>query len=93
MMTEEAHHGTVPSSSALDLLATVIADDGPAAHEPTVAALVAEARATGVRLTALDVLADPARPEVIRQRAFAAVHAALLAAPARSGERHSVRAA
>lgn len=65
--------------SRLDLLALILADDGPAAHEATVADFLNHVRAEGLQHVALDVLGDPSRPDVIRQRAFGAIHAALLA--------------
>ncbi len=78
-MHGRADDGMMASDSRLDLLATVLADDGPAAHEATVADFVAHVRAEGLQHVALDVLADPGRPDVVRQRAFGVVHAALLA--------------
>ncbi len=69
----------------LDVLATALADDGPATHEAAIAIVVARARRVGIALPALDVLADRTRPDVMRQRAFAAVHRALVVAPVGSG--------
>ena len=65
----------------LDELATALAEDGPAAHEAAVAVVVARARRSGIALPALDLLADLDRPDVLRQRAFAAVHRALVRPP------------
>lgn len=65
----------------LDDLAHAIAHDGLAAHEKALQQIVAAARAQGLHGPALDALADPARPEVLRERAFAHVHANLRSNP------------
>src|SRR5690606_8408078 len=65
--------------AALDAMAWRIAEEGIAAHEPSLAALVAAARTAGIAHTALDVLADTGAPEVARQRAFGLVASALTA--------------
>jgi hypothetical protein len=78
-MAQQSDDDAMARDSRLDLLALILADDGPAAHEATVADFIAHVRAGGLQHLALDVLADPSRPDVIRQRAFGAIHAALLA--------------
>lgn len=61
----------------LDDLAHAIAADGPAPHEAALQRVVSAARARGGHGPALDALADATRPDIVRQRAFAHVHAGL----------------
>lgn len=56
-----------------DRLAYGIAADGMIPYNDAITAMVLRARAAGHRSAALDVLADPAQPEVARQRAFGKV--------------------
>ncbi len=61
----------------LDLLATALSSDGPASLEAELAHLVDAARAIGISGPVVDLVADPTRADVIRQRAFAHLHAVL----------------
>ena len=63
--------------SELALLGEAITRDGVGAHEPALAKLASTARSLGVRPAAAGVLADPTAPEVVRERAFSVVAAAL----------------
>jgi hypothetical protein len=58
-------------------LAWAVAEDGPSAHDAELTRLAATARGAGVAFVAADVVADRAAPPVARQRALAAVVAAL----------------
>jgi hypothetical protein len=60
-------------------LAWGVAQDGAAAHEAEVTALVEMAVENGLVPAAAEVLADRTAPEVVRQRAFGLVTAALAA--------------
>lgn len=66
----------------LDRLAGAIADRGIEAVEPAITRVVTAARTAGLHSAALDALADRTRTDVLRLRAFAAVHAALAASTA-----------
>lgn len=63
----------------LDRLAAAVANDGVDAIGPALGRLITAARQAGIDSPSLAVLADPTRPEVLRQRAFAKVHAIVLA--------------
>ena len=66
----------------LTQLALDLATDGIARHELAVLDVVRAARAAGVSPTLVDILADPAQPEVARLRAFGRIAAADVARPA-----------
>jgi hypothetical protein len=74
------------STPLLDELAWDLASDGFVGHEVVVRQLVRSARAAGLSATLVEVLADPAEPEVARLRAFGHVAAALAARPAATGD-------
>lgn len=63
----------------LDQIAWAIDSDGIVRHESAVAGVVGWARAAGVSPVAADVLADPATPAPVRERAFGKVAQALAA--------------
>lgn len=84
---------TPRSHAHLIELGELLAQDGPGRHEDALLAVARAARAQGVALTAAAVLADRASPEVVRQRAFAVVVAALVGAAEREAERPLVYAA
>jgi hypothetical protein len=69
------------STLQLDQLAWDLASEGFEGHEVVVRQVVRSARAAGVSPTLVDILADPAEPEVARLRAFGHVVAALAARP------------
>jgi hypothetical protein len=57
-------------TETLDELAWAIDSDGIGCHEEAIARVVTRARALGVDPVLLDVLSDPAQPQVARERAF-----------------------
>ena len=68
------------STPQLESLAFDLASDGFAGHELAIRQVVKAARAAGatrVPRTLVDVLADPAEPEVARLRAFGTIALAL----------------
>ena len=68
------------SSPQLEALAFDLASDGLAGHELAIRQVVRAARAAGpsrVPRTLVDVLADPAEPEVARLRAFGTIALAI----------------
>jgi hypothetical protein len=68
------------STPQLEPLAYDLASDGFAGHELAIRQVVKAARSAGpsrVPRTLVDILADPAEPEVARLRAFGTVAAAL----------------
>ena len=68
------------STPQLEALAFDLASDGFAGHELAIRQVVRAARGAGpsrVPRTLVDVLADPAEPEVARLRAFGSIAVAL----------------
>ncbi len=54
----------------IDRFSHAIATDGPAPHEHAISALAQLAAAAGLSRPVLDVLTDPAAPDVLRARAW-----------------------
>ena len=73
-------------------LAANVAEDGFERHQPTVVEFATAARSAGLSNVLIDVVSDPAEPEVARLRAFGRL-AVALAAGAGDGRRRRVRPA
>ncbi len=74
--------GLIGAAAAADLSAigAFVADAGPAASHALLAHVADRAVASGYRSSAVDVLADPTAPDVVRNRAYGVVSTHLAAA-------------
>ena len=70
----------------LDALAHRVATAGPGHAGPGLVAFVRRARAADVSPALLDLVLDPDKPTVVRQRAFGLAAAAFVAAATRTDE-------
>ena len=68
-----------PTTDHLTALAEAVVADGFAPHESDLADLLARARRLGVHPVLTDVLADPAAPRPVRERALGRIVVSLVA--------------
>jgi hypothetical protein len=81
----------VPFAARLAALGRDLGEHGPEPFEDQLAGLAARARRSGRATSAADVLADRSAPRVARERAFAVVSAALVAASEAAAPVHAPR--